>query len=67
MTTLTPVMESEKHYWAKDIGAVCKLGRPMLTKMKRQFPDDVVRCRAGDMIRGSAVIAFLKTWRQPTP
>lgn len=57
---LTPVLEENRYYWGTEILKVFKLGRPTLTKIKKADPDAVIPCRAGDMVRGGAVLDWLR-------
>lgn len=60
---LQPVIHPGRWYWASDLRRVFLMGRDTIAQVKRLSPDDVIKTRRGDALRGIAVIKYFKTHR----
>lgn len=63
---LSPVLDPYMWYSAHDVRVRFNLSRGMLAELKRNHVDGLAQTRAGDLVRGDAVIEFLRSRRKRT-
>ncbi len=66
ITPLVPVLDPYMWYSAHDVRLRFNLSRGMLADLKRKHADGLAQTRAGDLLRGQAVIEFLRSRRKRT-
>lgn len=57
---LVPVIEPNQWYWAREVCEDMKLSRESIAQVKRSHPHHVISTRRGDIVRGEAVLDFLR-------